>query len=320
MNTINKVSESFADKVFDNIRLTSRNPDIDSLINKTVLNGGKRVRPKLIMLIGKMLGLEPKLLQPVAEAIELVHAATLAHDDVIDNASIRRSLPSINALTSNKKAVLAGDYLLAEVLVDIAGLENPLLLKEIARVISELTEGEWLQLDSIKSENVSRQYVDNIAIRKTGSVMGWCCVAPAIIARLPDYQVSKLRTIGHNIGLLFQWVDDLSDFKQSDESGKEINIDAVNDVMNSVFIRLIEIVPEIDASSSSKNSGILSDLVIHPRLPEAVEVLRKDVLELSSKINSQIDDLYFSLDPALRSKGDMLVLKGVVQSMKKRSI
>ncbi len=157
---------------------------IQSLLQSSVLVGGKRLRPLLTLLMGHLFRLDLKLIQPYAKAVELVHAASLSHDDVIDNATLRRGKPSINVLASNKKAVLAGDTLLSLTIVELAECQNHFaleLVKEMSYVIRDLSEGEWLQSDFIQERNYTLSKIKTIADKKTASVMGYCSVAPAFV-------------------------------------------------------------------------------------------------------------------------------------------
>ena len=121
------------------IRSVNAHEAIDAILNKSVLLGGKRLRPLLTYLVGHLFNIESELLKPYARATELVHAASLSNDDVIDNATMRRGNPSINILSSNKKAVLAGDYLLSAVIVDLSMSGHLKLVQEMSLVIKDLS-------------------------------------------------------------------------------------------------------------------------------------------------------------------------------------
>jgi octaprenyl-diphosphate synthase len=167
-----------------NITSSNAHDAIDEILSKTVLSGGKRLRPLLTYLSGNLFKADFDLLDPFARATELVHAASLAHDDVIDNATLRRGRPSINILSSNKKSVLAGDYLLSKVIVDLTYANNLELLKRMSLVIKDLSEGEWLQLDLINSRLYTKEKIIEIAMKKTSSVMSYCTSSPAILAQM----------------------------------------------------------------------------------------------------------------------------------------
>src|SRR4051812_15877833 len=119
-------------------------PEVDILLSKTVLFRGKKFRPTLCFLMGQLLRLPQELLHPYARAAEFVHAATLAHDDVIDESLIRRNRPTLNARSSNARAVLAGDLLLARVMAELSSLGEIQIIHDLARTVEELVLGEWL--------------------------------------------------------------------------------------------------------------------------------------------------------------------------------
>lgn len=219
-----------------NIRSVNANVAIDAVLSKTVLAGGKRLRPLLTYLMADLFNVDLELITPYARATELVHAASLCHDDVIDNATIRRGKPSINILASNKKAVLAGDYLLSSVIVDLAHAGNLELLKNMSYVIKDLSEGEWLQNDLVISRDYTRELIREIAMKKTASVMSYCTETPAIFSEQSKLIKEESKKFGINLGIAFQLVDDTLDY--SDSSLKDSALDLSNGILNSVVFEL----------------------------------------------------------------------------------
>ncbi len=217
--------------------------EINDLLQQTVLIGGKRLRPLLTFLMGQFFGLDLDECELPARAIEQVHAASLSHDDVVDNASTRRGRPSINVVASNKRAVLAGDYLLANVIVDLASLNRPDVVSEMATVIKDLAEGEWLQLDAAQNRAYTRESLREIALKKTASVMSWCGVAPALIKNAPTPMVEYARQFGVKLGLAFQLMDDVLDFQGP--GLKDQLLDLENGQVNSVLFEWLDLHPEL---------------------------------------------------------------------------
>ncbi len=213
-----------------------RNPRIGGLLSSTVLQGGKRLRPLVSFLMADICGVSHEDQAPFARVVELVHAATLAHDDVIDDAEFRRGLPSINAKSSNKTAVLAGDYLLAYAVEQVARKGHPEIVIRLTEVISDLAEGEWLQIENSKKSEIVWDDIVRVAAKKTGSVLRWCTVVPTILAGYPSEQVHKASELGLKIGIAFQMTDDILDFKRRD--GAEF-ADIKNGVINSVIFELM---------------------------------------------------------------------------------
>jgi geranylgeranyl pyrophosphate synthase len=220
------------------IRSVSAHEAIDAVLSKTVLRGGKRLRPLLTYLVANLFEINTKQITPYARATELVHAASLSHDDVIDNATLRRGSASINILASNKKAVLAGDYLLSAVIVDLSHAGHLGLVKEMSLVIKDLSEGEWLQLDLISSRNYTRELIREVAMKKTSSVMSYCALAPATLWNKNESTIKLCREFGESLGLAFQLIDDTLDF--SENSDKDIGLDLDNGIVNSVVYELLD--------------------------------------------------------------------------------
>jgi len=227
-----------------NLAVPSKNAHeaIDELLSKTVLMGGKRLRPLLTYLFSDFVGLSLDRADVSAKAIEMVHAASLAHDDVIDEATQRRGQASINIQADNKRAVLAGDYLLAAVIGELCRQGNLDLVSEMAWVIEELASGEWVQADAVLSRQYTKEILEQIALKKTSSVMSWCAVAPVILAGHSEELKVASREFGHHLGLAFQYLDDTLDF--SGESKKDTLLDLKNGQVNSVVFEWLVLNPE----------------------------------------------------------------------------
>ncbi|MCR9205527.1 MAG: polyprenyl synthetase family protein [Halobacteriovoraceae bacterium] len=244
---------------------------INELLQKSVLLGGKRLRPLLTYIFGDFFGVELNKMDVCARAIEMVHAASLAHDDVIDEATLRRGTPSINVQASNKKAVLAGDYLLAAVIGELTREGNLELVKEMAQVIEQLAQGEWLQADLVLSREYSRENIKEIALKKTSSVMTWCSVSAALHAGHRGEVVNYARAFGENLGIAFQLLDDTLDF--SGESRKDALLDLKNGQVNAVLFEWLELNPEVKKDFLS-GSDIVSQFNEN-KLDEALSRVQK---------------------------------------------
>lgn len=246
------------------IRSVNAHAAIDEVLSRTVLNGGKRLRPLLTFLTSNLFKVDLDVISPFARATELVHAASLSHDDVIDNATMRRGSPSINILASNKKAVLAGDYLLSSVIVDLCSTNELELVKEMSLVIKDLSEGEWLQLDLIGSRDYTRELIREVAMKKTSSVMSYCTVAPAYCARQSESVLKLCRDFGRNLGLAFQLIDDTLDY--SGDSLKDQELDLKNGIVNAVVFELLATRPDLmDRFKKGEDlTGLLKSVDIKP--------------------------------------------------------
>lgn len=246
------------------IRSVNAHGAIDAILSQTVLRGGKRLRPLLTYLVAHLFRVDFKMATPYARATELVHAASLSHDDVIDNATMRRGAPSINILASNKKAVLAGDYLLSSVIVDLTHAGNLELVREMSLVIKDLSEGEWLQLDLIDERNYTREVIREVAEKKTSSVMSYCSVAPAILSGANKETVELCREFGRRLGLAFQLIDDTLDY--SGDSLKDQELDLKNGIVNAVVYELLENNPQLFARfrNGENLKDVVEGIAFHP--------------------------------------------------------
>lgn len=213
-------------------------------INDLVHAGGKKFRPGLLFLMGEVFNLTPKELNAFARAVELTHLASLVHDDVIDESSSRRNHPTLNNLRNNTTAILAGDYLLATIMFELAQKNNNEILIDLTKSIQDLADGEWLQYDLKKKSHVEVADLELISIKKTGSLIRWCCTTPAKLAGHPD--IASMAQLGERIGLIFQMADDIVDGLAL--SGRPPFQDIINGQLNFVTLKLIALNPNLYSS------------------------------------------------------------------------
>ena len=268
------------------------NERIGNLVSSSVLKDGKRLRPILTFLAADIWGVSHDQIAPFARVVELVHAATLAHDDVIDQADFRRGKPSINAIAGNKKAVLAGDYLLAYSLSEVASYQRPRLVTCLAEIISDLAEGEWIQIENSDALTLTETDVDRVALKKTGSVLRWCSQAAPLYLDIEGQGITLSREFGETLGLAFQMTDDILDFKRND--GSEL-ADIKNDVINSVIFKVWSM--KLDSESISPSSVRGKDLP-NELIEPALNSVRKRVHILLQRCKDILDEIeaYLPLD------------------------
>jgi octaprenyl-diphosphate synthase len=222
-----------------NLNLSVRDvPEIDNLLSKTVLFRGKKFRPTLCFLMGQFLNIPSETLHPYARASEFVHAATLAHDDVIDESQVRRNRPTLNARSNNARAVLAGDLLLARVMAELSSLGEIAIIHDLANTVEDLVNGEWLQLEARGVGSVDRQHLETVARKKTASLMAWCCAAPARLARKDEAFLNAARSFGDSLGIAFQMIDDIIDYDTQGE--KPFAQDLREGLVNFVTLEMLE--------------------------------------------------------------------------------
>lgn len=246
-------------------------PELEKLLYSTVLAGGKRFRPALCFLMGGVLGLDSREVAPYARVAELMHAATLAHDDVIDEADKRRNKPTLNAIATNQKAVLTGDLLLARVVNEIAQLGNLEILRDGAQVLEDLVRGEWLQIERRGKASVTRGMLEAAAQKKTASLIAWCCTTPARLAsqlgslRASDGEelLERCQGLGNLIGLSFQMADDILDFELEGE--KPFANDLTEGLVNFVVLEMLEREPGL-ATELQKLLGAPANAAVGTRV------------------------------------------------------
>ncbi len=187
-------------------------PRLSQLLGHSLGGGGKRVRPALVLLSGRFYNYELNSLLPMAVAVEVLHTATLVHDDAVDHSPLRRGSPTINKLWGEDKAILLGDYLLAQAEELVSQTQNLSAIRLFARAIMTLASGELAQAFSAFNLELTReQYFARISA-KTASLLALATESGAILSRAPEKMVTALKDYGQNLGIAFQIVDDVLDF------------------------------------------------------------------------------------------------------------
>ena len=199
------------DAVFREI-LTSNVFLIDTVAKYLVRNKGKGLRPLLVILSAKLLGPPVRETYVVASIIELLHTASLVHDDVIDNANIRRGFPSINALWKNKIAILMGDYMLSKSLIGATMTGSLEVMQKLAIASKRLSKGELLQIEKARHLNVTEEDYFAIISDKTAALIGTASELGAITVSQKKEDHENLKNFGENLGIAFQIKDDLLDY------------------------------------------------------------------------------------------------------------
>lgn len=197
---------------------------LDKVTQYIVKRKGKQMRPMFVFLTAKMLGEINQVTYDATTLVELLHTATLVHDDVVDDANERRGFFSVNALWKNKIAVLVGDYMLSRILLLSIEKENLELLKVVARAVREMSEGELLQIEKARDLNIDEEIYFEVIRKKTASLISTCCEAGAISVHANDHK-EKMRKFGELIGLAFQIKDDIFDYGSGEYIGKPTGID-----------------------------------------------------------------------------------------------
>jgi octaprenyl-diphosphate synthase len=197
---------------------------LDQIMNYIVKRKGKQLRPMFVFLAAGVTGDITESTYRGASLIELLHTATLVHDDVVDDSNYRRGFFSINALWKNKIAVLVGDYLLSRGLLLAIDNQDFKLLQIVSNAVREMSEGELLQMEKARRLDITEEIYFKIIRQKTASLISSCCGVGAASSGSDDAAIEQMRIFGEKVGLAFQIKDDLFDFGDA-EIGKPVGID-----------------------------------------------------------------------------------------------
>lgn len=200
--------------------LTHKDGLLGQALEHVRAKGGKRMRPILILLMTKSFGKVTSVAQYAAVGLELLHTASLVHDDVVDESGERRGQASVNASYNNKVAVLVGDYILSTALLNIARTNDCDIVCDLAELGRTLSNGEILQLTNIANTNFSEEVYFEVIKQKTAALFEACAVIGAKAGGADRQAVEAARAFGRNVGIIFQIRDDIFDYYQSADLGK----------------------------------------------------------------------------------------------------
>jgi len=231
MSTIQQIQQPIAEEMEkfeswfrDSMR--SRVSLLDNIMHYIIKRKGKQMRPMFVFLSSKMFAPTTNSTYIAASMIELLHTATLVHDDVVDDSSKRRGFWSINAIWKNKIAVLVGDYLLSKGLLLAVDNKEFELLQIMSNSVREMSEGELLQIEKARRLDITEDIYFDIIRQKTATLIAACCAAGASSAKASAADVEKMRLFGEYTGIAFQIKDDLFDYGSDGETiGKPTGID-----------------------------------------------------------------------------------------------
>ena len=210
-----------------NESLTHKDGLLGSALSHIRQRGGKRMRPMLILLTAKCFGEVSSVTQYAAVGLELLHTASLVHDDVVDESSERRGQASVNASYDNKVAVLVGDYILSTALLRVSLTNNERIIQLLAELGRTLAAGEILQLSNIQNNLFSEDVYYQIINNKTAALFEACAEIGALSSGATDEEVKAAAKFGQNIGMIFQIRDDIFDYFDSKDLGKPTGNDMV---------------------------------------------------------------------------------------------
>ena len=215
--------DSFEKKFRESV--SSDVPIVDKIMHYIIKRKGKQIRPIFVFLSSKLFGKISKSSYTAASLIELLHTATLIHDDVVDESNLRRGVFSINAVWKNKIAVLVGDFLLSKGLLLSVKNKEYKMLEIMSSAVEQMSEGELLQMEKSRKLNISEDDYYKIIRKKTAALISACCESGAVASKQCDTVCEKMRLFGEYAGMAFQIKDDLFDYESNINIGKPKGID-----------------------------------------------------------------------------------------------
>lgn len=229
--------------------------------------GGKRMRPILILLMAKNFGEISDVTQHAAVGLELLHTASLVHDDVVDESGERRGQKSVNAMFDNKVAVLVGDYILSTALLHVSYTHSEIIVRYLAELGRTLSNGEILQLSNIQNQDISEDVYYQVIKQKTAALFEACAAIGALSAGAPEEEIQEAKKFGQNLGIIFQIRDDIFDYYDQANVGKPTGNDMAEGKLT---------LPVIYALRSTGNQ----DMLALARKVKAGSVTKEEIAEL----------------------------------------
>jgi heptaprenyl diphosphate synthase/octaprenyl-diphosphate synthase len=253
-------------------------PALRAMLTHVLSAGGKRLRPTIALLAGRFGNFQPRLLVPLAASIELLHTATLVHDDVIDDSDTRRGRETTNARHHNAAAVMLGDYMFAHAADLICRTESIDVVKLFSRTLMAMASGELNQdMSAYEYSSGTMEYFNRIA-GKTASLFATSAEGGAMVAGAPPAWTHALRDYGENVGMAFQIVDDILDFEGTEaELGKPAGSDLMQGTLTLPSLLLMEAYPD-----DNPVEKLFRDRTREDHLADALRMVRdSDILDRS---------------------------------------
>ena len=275
-------------------------PLLDKIMHYIIKRKGKQMRPMFVFLCAKLFGETKESAYTAASLIELLHTATLVHDDVIDESNFRRGVFSINALWKNKISVLVGDFLLSRGLLLAVEKNEFELLKIVSHAVKDMSEGELLQIEKTRKLNITEEVYYEIIRKKTAALISACCAAGASSSKTNSENISQMKIFGEKVGIAFQIKDDLFDYTQNPLIGKPTGLDIREKKMTLPLIHTLNQINKKEKSfiintikNDSKNSKKVEQIINLVKENKGLEFAENKMNEYYSesiKILEKFDD------------------------------
>ena len=282
--------------VFLEDSLKSPMPLLNKILKYVLKQKGKQIRPLFVLLSAKCHGEINENTYRAAAFIELLHTATLIHDDVVDNSDKRRGMFSLNALWKNKISVLIGDYLLSKGMLLALQNKDYQMLDCISETVKAMSEGEIYQMEKARRMDITEEDYYDIIERKTASLIASCCTVGALSVGADENKVEKMKRFGTLAGIAFQIKDDIFDYQLDNKTGKPAGNDIQEHKMTLPLIHLLKI------SSNSERRSIIRKIKYHSDDVEARMYVINKVNEndclvyAEEKMNEFVEDALSQLD------------------------
>jgi len=285
--------------------VAEHHPDLQTVLEHLVSSGGKRVRPAVALLTGRMLGADADRLITLAASIEMLHTATLVHDDLIDGSLLRRGIPTVNAQWSPAATVLAGDYIFARAAELAAQTDSVEVMRNFADTLATIVNGEITQMFTSRGVASREDYFKRI-YAKTASMFELATMCAALISSVSDDIVESVRVLGYEFGMAFQIVDDILDFTGEQATvGKPVASDLRQGLVTLPAIYFNEFHPENPEMLSVLNGEYSND----GSLTRLVEAIRE-----SGSIKHALDEARQYVERGLK------VLAGLPEGIERQAL
>jgi len=280
-----------------NAQLTHSDALLGQSLEHLRQRGGKRMRPMLVLLMAKTFGEVTDVTLRSAVGLELLHTASLVHDDVVDESAERRGQASLNATYNNKVAVLVGDYLLSTALYNVSLTRDNYIVENLAELGRTLARGEILQLSNISNHEISEQVYYDVINMKTAALFEACASIGARSAKADETARKKAARFGQLLGLMFQIRDDIFDYYDSDEIGKPTGNDMAEGKLTLPVIYALQTTQnsEMKALARKVKQGTITPdeiatLVFFTKTAGGIEYAKRRMLDFRADANNFIDE------------------------------
>ena len=285
----------FEDKFKDSVK--SKVPLLDTIMNYIVKRKGKQMRPLLVLHCAKLFGEVNETTYRGAALVELLHTATLVHDDVVDESNMRRGFFSINALWKNKVAVLVGDYLLSKGLLLSLKNKDFKALEILSSAVEQMSEGELLQMEKARKLDITEEVYFDIITKKTASLLASCCGIGANSTGVSEEVLEDVIAMGEAVGIAFQIKDDLFDYGDN-KIGKPTGIDIIEKKMTLPLIYALNVGDKGERrkiikiiKNSKKSKADIQEVIQFVKIKGGIEYAQIRMLEYKKKAEDFLNSI-----------------------------